>query len=476
MPAADVVVVGAGLSGLVTAHGLAVRGARVIVLAAGMATSHWTAGTIDIAALPGARTARAGVKDLKRTRGHPYELLAGDVEPALDELLPMLASGGLPYVGGLDIPIRAAPTAVGATRPVSVVPDAQAAVLEPWAPDETLVVCGFAGFKDFWADAVAASLGRQDVWSSPTATAGREAEERQGAVENGMSPTRVVSATAVLPNVADRHNLTGIHLARAFDEPTWRNRAIDAIARAIDERRLRRPARVGLPAVLGLRDHAAVLDAIRRRLGVPVFEMPLVPPSVPGLRLFEALRDALRRAGGRLQLGESVSRFEADRRRVTLVATPAAVREYTVRAGSVVLATGGVAAGGLVGEPDGTLRESVFGLPVEAPARDDWFATDPFDPRGHPVARAGIRTDDELRPVDRRDKRIYDNVRVVGSLLAGQDWLRERCGDGVAIASAHLVATRLARAGFAPGPDLPATADATASAVVAGAGPDWEPR
>jgi glycerol-3-phosphate dehydrogenase subunit B len=194
------------------------------------------------------------------------------------------------------------------------------------------------------------------------------------------------------------------------------------------------------------------------------------------MRLFDALRGALRAAGVQIQLGEEVSRFEASDRRVELIATPAAVREFGVRAGAVVVATGGVAGGGIVARPDGLLDETVLGLPVDAPARDDWFARDPFDPAGHPIEAAGVRVDAHLRPIDAKGTRIFDNVRVVGSSLAGQHWLQERCGDGVALASAHRAAASLTGEGFAAGPPLAATADSSAAAVRAGAGDEWQRR
>jgi glycerol-3-phosphate dehydrogenase subunit B len=463
MPAADVVVIGAGLSGLTCAHALAVRGARVIVLAKGMATTHWTAGSIDVAAPPGSTTAREGVRQLAAQVGHPYALLESDIEPAVDDLLAVLAAEGLAYAGDLDSPIRMTPTGIGGTRAVSIVPDAQADALPGWGPDETLVVCGIAGFKDMWPTAVAASLARPAVWS------------RAGAAESPRrdAPARVVGATAELPGVAGRRNLTALHLARAFDDPAWRPSAIDAIARATDAVRPRAAARVAFPGVLGLREHATVIAELRYRLGLPVFELPLVPPSIPGMRLFDALRRASHAANVRIQIGESVSRFESSGGRVTLTATPAAVREFAVKAGAFVLASGGIAGGGVVAMPDGRLEESVLRLGVEAPARDDWFSMDAFDPRGHPLEAAGLRVDAEMRPVSKKGKPIFDNVRAVGSNLAGQRWLRERCGDGVAIASAHRAAVSIARDGFAPGAPLLATADSTGAAVAAGAGDEW---
>jgi glycerol-3-phosphate dehydrogenase subunit B len=106
--------------------------------------------------------------------------------------------------------------------------------------------------------------------------------------------------------------------------------------------------------------------------------------------------------------------------------------------GDVILATGGIASGGIVGLEDGTLVETVLGLAVDGPTDGDWLLNDPFDPAGHPLETAGVRTDGELRPIAPRatdGAMLADNVRVVGSLLAGQRYLRDRSGDGVAVAS-----------------------------------------
>jgi glycerol-3-phosphate dehydrogenase subunit B len=185
------------------------------------------------------------------------------------------------------------------------------------------------------------------------------------------------------------------------------------------------------------------------------------------MRLWDALRDELREASVRIQLGESVSRFVASANRVDLIATPAAVREYVVRAGAVVLATGGVTGGGIVGRTDGSLEEVVLGLPVQAPPRDEWFSRDPFDPAGHGLESAGLATDDKLRPLAPTGKPKYRNVRACGSLLGGQRWLREHCGDGVALASARRAALSLERDGFRRPKRLSVTSDTTRAAVEA---------
>ncbi len=426
MPRADVGVVGSGLAGLTAAIVAADAGARVHVLATGQAATHWASGAIDVAVTPGATTPREAVRRLAADDGHPYHFLAPVLPEALETLRTILGGEGLDLVGGLDDPLGRLPTAIGATRPVAIVPDGMSAALNAWGSDETLVVCGPAGFRDFWPEAIAASLRNPASW------------------RGARSPARIEAMSVELPDLDRRHNLSGLGIARAFDDPAWRDRALDAIAVAVGRLGLG-AGRIALPAVLGLDDHRAVLAAARERLPLEPFEVPLVPPSIPGLRMYTALRSALRRLGGRLQIGEAVRGTVGGDRRVRTLVAPAAAREFVLSAGSVVLATGGIAGGGLVARDDRTLVETVLGLPVEAPPSEAWLRSDPFDPAGHPLETAGIRTDDHLRPLGPEGDRspFVENVRVCGSLLAGQRYLRQRCGEGVAIASGVLAGREL---------------------------------
>lgn len=431
MPRADVVIVGAGLAGMAAGIALADAGVRVEVVARGHAATHWTAGGIDVAAPTGSTSPADGIDWLAARAGHPYAILGDQVPAALAALRSILATEGLDFVGELRDPLRAIPTAIGGTRRAAILPTAQAGALSPWAPGERLVVCGPAGFKDFWPDAIVASLRRATVWGAHASS--------------DVRPARIDALVVELPGLAGRHNLSALDLARLFDDPHWRAGALERIARAIERGGAQRGGgRIALPAVLGLVDHAAALDDTARILPLAPFEVPLVSPSVPGLRLYAALRAALRRRGGQLHVGEPVAGIAVNGRRVTSVAMTAAVRERVIRTGALVLATGGIAGGGLIGRADGRLEEPLLDLPVEGPPAEDWLAIDPFDPAGHPLEAAGIRTDADLHPVDASGRVVLDNVAVVGSLLAGQRYLSERCGDGVAIASGHHAAATLA--------------------------------
>ena len=172
-------------------------------------------------------------------------------------------------------------------------PDAQAAALGPWAEGERLIVCGIAGFKDFWPAAIAASLARPGVWP----TGGR------------------VEALTVEPaGVAGRRNLSGLHLARLFDDAGWRRAGGDDRHRRRAARRPSSPDR----APGGSRARRSRGGARRRPGGpaVPRVRGPARPPSAPGVRLFNALPTALREWGGRIGVGEEVQRIERDGKRV----------------------------------------------------------------------------------------------------------------------------------------------------------------
>lgn len=416
MPSADVVVIGAGLSGLTAATELAERGARVQLTAKGMAATHWAHGGLDIAAPGGAATSAKGIALLQANVGHPYAVVGEEVGPALQAQLARLSDGGLPYVGRLTTPLRPFPTAVGGLRPAAVVPAAQAAALKPWRGDEGLLLLGFERFRDAWPGLAARNLSRQP-WPK--------------------GPSRIEAASVALPGIETLHNLSSLTLARRFDDPAWRERALDAMRAAL-------PAegtwRIGLPAVLGLADHAAALAYAADRLGHPVFEIPTLPPSVPGLRLFEVLRARAVALGVTVQIGFAVAGLERDGSRINAVETRGAARPVRIATGQVVLATGGIAGGGFRGNRDGTISDSVAGLPVTAPGRGGWLTGDLYGAQGVALETAGITVDGDLRPVGPDGEVLAENLRVVGSALAGMRYLSERCGDGVAMASAHRAA------------------------------------
>jgi glycerol-3-phosphate dehydrogenase subunit B len=192
--------------------------------------------------------------------------------------------------------------------------------------------------------------------------------------------------------------------------------------------------------VLGIADPHAAWSALEHGLGRRVFEIPTLPPSVPGMRVFATLRDALRRAGGSVLLNNIVVGAERSGARVSALRIRVGLREERRGADWVVLATGGFASGGLELDSHWAARETALGLPVNGvpAAGEERFRPDYFDE--HPIGRAGIAVDSALRPVGADGERLLDNVLVAGATLAGAEPWKEKSGDGLSLATGHRAA------------------------------------
>jgi glycerol-3-phosphate dehydrogenase subunit B len=309
------------------------------------------------------------------------------------------------------------PTAVGVPRPSAVVPETMAG--GDLRRDAAVCIVGFRALKDFHSALAADMLVRAGVQAR--------------SVELELVPEGRVDVNA-------------LGFARAFDDPAFR-----AAVTAQLVAQLRVEERAAFPAVLGIADPHGAWTELEHRLGRTVFEIPTLPPSVPGMRVHKSLTDALRRAGGSVILNVVVTGAEHERGRVSALRTRVGLREELRGADWVVLATGGFASGGIELDSRWTARETALGLPVTGVPEPgaERFRPGYFD--DHPMARAGVAVDRELRPVDRGGDRLYENVLVAGATLAGAEPWREKSGDGLSLSTGYRAAELVLAASTAAG-------------------------
>jgi glycerol-3-phosphate dehydrogenase subunit B len=359
----DVVVIGCGTAGLVAATRLAQRGARVCLVAKGYGSTHLTPATIDTPAAVGAGTPISWFRDT-------------------------VASGPLPgytYIGDLTAAQLSLPTAAGALKRSLLVPSTQA----PGAlagPSTKVAIVGTPWLRDFQTGLCAANL--------------RVAGLQARAVEFAWQ--------------LDRADANAVNVAHNFDEPRWREPFCAALRRLLagDEEL------VGLPAVLGLRDPGEVHADLERRLERRVFEIPTLPPSVPGMRLFEILRSALRTAGGRFVLGAEVVSAQRDSGdRIVAVTTASAGHDTVYGAPAFVLASGGTTSGAIEVDSRRSARDRVLGLPLVGLA---------------------VAVDDQQRSI------AAPNVVVAGSSLPDDSANQIGCSEITAITTGYRAAEALA--------------------------------
>jgi glycerol-3-phosphate dehydrogenase subunit B len=411
----DTVVVGAGLAGLTAALRLAEQGQRVAVVARGVGATHLAPAAIDVLGYVDEERVESPAASLARLVAahpeHPYARLAPQVVAASLEWLAERAAG-LGYAGSLDENLLL-PTAAGVPKPSALVPETMTGG-DLRAGDRFLFV-GLRGLKDFYASYAADNLAHAELPMPVSA--------------------RAVELTPPLGREAD---VSSVGFARRFDQPEFRDWIVAALASKAEP-----DERIGFPAVLGLRSAGEVWRELEHRLERRVFEVPTLPPSAPGIRLFEELKAALRRAGGRLVVGDTAVGAELEGSRVASLFVETAARPVSYAARSFVLASGGFASGGLELDSGGRVRETVFGLPVAGlpePGRAA-FAPGYFD--AHPLARAGIAVDDLLRPVDAEGRPVHENLHAAGAILAGAVPWREQSGSGISLASGYAAAAAI---------------------------------
>ncbi|HJU02508.1 MAG TPA: anaerobic glycerol-3-phosphate dehydrogenase subunit GlpB, partial [Actinomycetes bacterium] len=379
----------------------------VLLLARGNGFTHWGPGAVDVLGRVGGEPVDSPLAAIDRLgEGHPYHLVGQEaVRDGLDWFTRFAAGAGLTHAGD---PERNRPqvTAFGTLRPTCLLPEPAAGQLQG-----RVAVVNFAGFRDF----------------SPALCAARL---REAGID-------AVGASAPLPAWDHDRYFTGIELARAIDDVSFRRRLAPGLAGAAAGADL-----VVVPAVLGLnRGHEPWAD-LQAQVGVPLVEAATVPPSIPGLRLFAAYRARLEALGVRWQFGFPAVGVERDGDRVTAVHSEGASRVLSTRCQELVLATGGVAGNGIEANRDGSLTEKVAGLPVQGFDGRLAYLGDRFLGE-HPLAAAGVRVDAELRPVGPDGEPLFANVHCAGGLLAAHDPTTEGSREGVALATAARVAALL---------------------------------
>jgi glycerol-3-phosphate dehydrogenase subunit B len=403
---ADALVIGAGTAGLTAGIRLAQGGLRVTVVGTGEGCLPLASGTVDVlgyAPDPVESPLAALPAFLAANPDHPYRLAGGGgLEQSVAWFLKTAEPLG--YRGELSRN-RWVPTVLGGLRPTAVVPASMAAA-DLGAGGE-VVIAGIRGFRDFHPALLADNLGRAAAGSAPAI--------RARAVE--------------LEWPGSAGDLPAFRLARRLEDEEIRRRLVTQLLP-----RLRGAAAVGMPAVLGRERAAEVHADLERRLGIPVFEIPGLPPSLPGLRLFDCLRRALSAAGGRLLLGSTAVGATLGHGTVASVTLTQASRRVEASAGFFVLATGGFPTGGVVREPDGELREPIFGLPVRGPGAGEQPFGDEYLAE-HPLDRAGIGSDADGRPLGAGGAPHAANLYAAGAVLAGGVPWREKSGEGISLAT-----------------------------------------
>lgn len=400
----DLIVIGAGLAGLMAAKTACEAGARVLVVGKGTgAVCLFTQGIDLLGVIPRELPMEEGIRQwIEANPHHPYARVTWPgVQGALSSFLALFPG---PYtfeaIGEGNCLV---PTGAGTYRPTYLVPTTMCAGIA--FPRGSALIVGFRGFKDYSA----AYVGHQ---------------------------FQCRSVTLPLPEEPHQGSLAAA-MARLLEKRSFR----EAAAREI-RRHLHAETRVGLPAILGLRDPAGVLHSLEDLLGIQVFEMPILPPSIPGLRIFNRFQTHLLEQGATVLLGHAVVSATVRKGYCTEIQVAHPPLSNAFRADRYLLATGRFIGGGLLARED-RIVETVFDLPLFQPeSRDLWFQKSFLSEHLNPVHHAGVMTDTSLHPVDAQGERLLHNVWVAGTILAHHHCIGNKSREGIELATGWMAARR----------------------------------
>lgn len=399
----DTIIIGGGLSGLVAGIDLVRKGQKCLIVSSGQSALHFFSGSFEL----------YGKEEnpLKAIAGldaaHPYSKLGAErVEALAARVKPFFAEIGLNLKGEASANHwRMTPLGVmkRAWLTLDEYASFESAEQMPW---KKVCLLNIDGFLDFHTSYIAASLEQKGV---ETTIASLSAPQFDKLREN---PTEMRSTNISKVIIGD---------------------FVQTLAAQINEKAAGAEV-VLMPAVAGLTGTAEV-ERLKELVNVPLYFLPTLPPSTPGIRVQMMLKKYFQNQGGVYMLGDSVKEGKFENGKLVSIKT-VNHEDTEFVADNFVLASGSFFSKGIVASQTG-VAEPIFGFDIDADAdRGNWFERNMFE--AQPYMKFGVASDEKFRA--KKDGQTVENVYVAGSVLSAFNAIKEGCGAGVSILTALNVA------------------------------------
>ncbi len=393
----DLIIIGTGLSGLMAAKTAVDLGRRTLIVGKGMGSLTLFSNSIDIL---GEISDSIDLKDglsrwIAKHPYHPYSKVGlKGIWEGLSSFLSIFNSDyTFKTLGDRNVFI---PTCWGNRRPTFMIPETMISGTSSW--DKKTLIVGFEGFKDFSSNFIAKQL----KW-------------------HGI--------TIRIPE-AKNHEISSLYISRLMERESFR----EMVGLEI-KKNLNGESHIGFPAILGLNDPVEIKTDLEQRIGAYVFEIPTLPPSIPGLRIYNRFREWLIDRDVKIISGYQVSKVSLNKRRCEGIFINNLKTSNFFTADRFILATGRFMGGGLIATRE-RIIEPLFDLPLsEPPTSEEWFGKSFFDK--HPIHMTGISTDSSLRPVLSGEELAFENLWIAGTILSGHSYLDEKSKEGIEIATGY---------------------------------------
>lgn len=417
----EILVLGAGLSGVSAALAAQAAGKKVLVLGRDSGASAMNSGAIDIASdpnpIPGnpqkwTADIRRNIEELlARSPEHPYHLISQSPDEILEHLFKartLVFPDKDGFITGSENHTQLAFNQLGTFKPTAII-QTRMLNLDDLRETDRALVLGFSGLSDFDPQFFAKNLTH---WSL------------QLGAKNSMDISEIATDNLHDQSTLQFSKWLGENLER-FLEDTMR--AVRAVKASL----------VILPPVIPGGQREEILNRLEKTCAVRVRELLSLPPSVPGKRLVQYLEQRVA-AQGIERIPCKATGFEAAGGKVISVMAECGLEKIKISARAFILAAGSFLAGGIV--KDEEFREPVFGLdifcgnkPLGKIFTEKLTSVKLTSP--HPLFAVGLKADREMRVLDRDGKIVFANLFAAGSILAGGNYIFDGSGGGLALAA-----------------------------------------
>ncbi|MDR3724510.1 MAG: FAD-binding protein [Terracidiphilus sp.] len=288
----DIVVIGAGLAGLTAAAVALESSCSVALVTRGAGSFVLGSGCI-------------GTREFTALSAQP------DLERALRFFLSTCAEAGCEMEGDSCQPMQL-PSLLGGFHSVAYAPQTLAhAGFREHLPT---LIAGVESLSGFDASFLASRLNEQ-------------------ARTHGLSAAYAACTVALPANLGTP--LTTLRIANVFDRDKEFRATLAQLLRSVSAGY----ARVLVPGILGLQATGAQFAEFEKSVGRIIGELPTLPPSITGLRMYNLLLKHLRSKGLEFYEGYSVDRIEASNGICTGLRIASPGRPFTLHADAIIVAT-----------------------------------------------------------------------------------------------------------------------------------------
>lgn len=421
----DVVIIGGGLAGLTCGIALQEKGKKCVIINNGQAAIDFSSGSMDLLGqLPSGRKILSLEQNYtalyQQLPQHPYCLIGKEKTFAKAQQFEQLAASlNLDLVGShLQNHLRITP--LGGLRSTWLSPNSVPTVQgnEPFAYQK-IAVLGIEGYHDFQPQLLADNLKQTPPFAHcELSTAYLHIPELDQLRDNSRE-FRSVNIAQLL-----EHKLAFADLVKEIQQASQGAEAIF------------------LPACFGL-DDQSFFNALKQAVGLAIFELPTLPPSLLGIRQHKQLRARFEQLGGLMLNGDKALKAKFDNGKVSHIYTQLHQQDPIV-AEHFVLATGSYFSNGLVAEFE-QIFEPIFHSDIigcktfDKTDRLSWTANRFSAPQPYQSAGVAINSRCQVQ----KEGEFVPNLYAIGNVLGGFNSLELGCGSGVAVVTALTVADEI---------------------------------